>query len=107
MAFRYQNLGLIIAGRINLWAYKTDDDLVEVTKTGYFVQAALNPGDRIEVSAKDEAQATLGVLEPRKGKARVAVLACYDPEDTLDTRKKPERKVASTGETGSAEPVAA
>lgn len=100
MAFDYRNLGLATpSGRITIWSYSTViDDLADVAKTGYFQQAEMKAGDRIEVSAKGDAQATLAVIPPRKdGKIQTRVLACYDPLDSLDRlpmKRRPEKKAA-------------
>lgn len=80
--FHNPALGLIVAGRITLWAYKTSDPLAEVLKSGYFTSAALQRGDRIEIVAGGDAHATVAVREPIAGKTRVAVLAKFDPADT-------------------------
>ena len=99
MSFDYRNLGLATpSGRITIWAYSTlIDDLADVCKTGYFTHAEMRAGDRIEVSAKADSQATLAVISPKGGKARTVVLACYDPLDSLDRiplKRRPEKKMA-------------
>lgn len=101
MAYRYGNLSLIYASpQRTIWSYKTDDTLPQVLAAGYFTKAGMQRGDRIEVSCAGEAEATLAVLEPRKDKVRTVVLACHDPDDTLDIvpRKRPERKQAPAAE---------
>ena len=102
MPFDYRKLGLATpSGRITIWSYETTDDLLEVCKVGYFQQAEMKLGDRIEVSAKGEAQATLAVISPRNGKIRAKVLCCYDPLDSLDripAKGRPERKMAPEDE---------
>lgn len=109
MPFDYRNLGLATpSGRITIWSYSTViDDLADVCKTGYFQQAEMKAGDRIEVSAKGDSQATLAVISPRNGKTRTVVLACYDPLDSLDRipwKKRPEKKQAPEEEPAEATP---
>ena len=109
MSFNYHNLGPAVS-RITTWAYVTTDDLLDVCKTGYFTHAEMRLGDRIEVSAKGEAQATLAVLSPRNGKTRTTILACYDPLDSLDripAKKRPERKMAPAEEEPAEAPATA
>ena len=97
MPFSGRNLGTF-PGENTRWGYRTTDDLVEVCKTGYFQHAEMRLGDRIEVSAKGDSQATLAVISPRKdGKVRTKVLAAYGPLDSLDrlpAKSRPEKKVA-------------
>jgi hypothetical protein len=100
MPFSGRNLGTF-PGENTRWGYRTTDDLVEVCKTGYFQHAEMRLGDRIEVSAKGEAQATLAVISPKNGKVRTKVLAAYDPLDSLDripAKNRPERKMAPEDE---------
>ena len=96
MGFDYRNLGLATpSGRITIWAYSTViDDIVDVCKTGYFQQGEMRLGDRIEVSAKGEVQATLAVIGPGKdGRIKTRPLACYPPSalDRLPTKQRPAR----------------
>jgi hypothetical protein len=110
MPFDYRNLGLATpSGRITHWAYSTTDDLADVCKTGYFQHAEMRLGDRIEVSAKGDAQATLAVISPDKGRIRTRVLACYDPLDSLDrlpAKRRPEKKAAPEEEPQQEQPAA-
>jgi hypothetical protein len=101
MPFSGRNLGTF-PGENTRWGYRTTDDLVEVCKTGYFQHAEMRLGDRIEVSAKGGAQATLAVITPGKdGRIKTFVLGAYDPLDSLDrlpAKQRPEKKMAPTDE---------
>lgn len=106
MPFVARNFGTF-PGENTSWAYRTADDLAEVCKTGYFSHAEMRPGDRIEVSAKGDAQATLAVIPPRKdGKIQTRVLCAYDPLGSLDrlpANRRPEKKMAPEDEPAAAD----
>lgn len=97
MPFKTRDFGNFPGERAH-YQHRTDDDIVDVLKTGYFQVSTLKRGDRIEVSAKGGAEATLAVIDPAKdGKVKTWPLACYDPLDSLDRipmKKRPEKKMA-------------